>query len=259
MADRSRWDYGERDRYRGSRYDRGDETNRGMFGYEGEGYLRGGGRDIDDRDFTDDFGRSNYGGNRGRDREYGGRDYDRSDVRGGEYSDAARGDRYGSAGREFRGRDYNAGGEWGGGTLRSDSDRTTRDIAGYRGTGYLGGDYGQARLDRNDYERDYSRDTFGETRGMESRDRNTGETQSYRGRGPKNYQRSDDRIREDVCERLERDHHVDASEIEVNVSGGTVTLSGSVNDRDMKRRAEDLAESCGGVSDVQNQIRVTRS
>ena len=35
------------DRYRGSRYDRGDESNRGMFGYEGEGYMRGGGRDID--------------------------------------------------------------------------------------------------------------------------------------------------------------------------------------------------------------------
>jgi osmotically-inducible protein OsmY len=235
MADRSRWDYGERDRerdrYRASRYDRGDETNRGMFGYEGEGYLRGGGRDIDDRDVIDDYGRSNYGGNRGRDSD--------------------RTDRYGSAGREFRGRDYNAGGNWGGGSLRTDYDRTTRDVAGYRGTGYLGGDYGQARLDRNDDERDYSRDTFGETRGIS-------ETTSYRGRGPKNYQRSDDRIREDVCERLERDHRVDASDLEVNVSGGVVTLSGSVHDREMKRRAEDIAESCGGVSDVQNQIRVAR-
>jgi osmotically-inducible protein OsmY len=121
------------------------------------------------------------------------------------------------------------------------------DVAGFRGTGYLGGDYGQARTDR---------DRGGWWGERDSRDEL--ERPSYRGRGPKNYQRSDERIREDVCERLERDHHVDASDLEVTVADGVVTMSGTVQDRDMKRRAEDLVESCGGVRDVQNQIRVAR-
>src|SRR3954453_14579983 len=85
----------------------------------------------------------------------------------------------------------------------------TDDVAGFRGTGYLGGDYGQARTDR---------DRGGGGGGRGCRD----ETPSYRGRGPKNYQRSDERIREDVCERLERDERVDASDLEVNVENGIV-------------------------------------
>ena len=82
---------------------------------------------------------------------------------------------------------------------------------------------------------------------------------SYRGRGPKNYQRTDDRIREDVCERLTMDHDVDASEIEVNVREAIVTLDGTVNERHAKRIAEDIAESVRGVRDVQNNLRVTRA
>jgi osmotically-inducible protein OsmY len=82
--------------------------------------------------------------------------------------------------------------------------------------------------------------------------------QSYRGRGPKNYQRSEERIREDVCEQLTMDHDVDASDIEVQVSAGLVTLSGTVHDRIEKRRAEDIVESVLGVKDVQNHLRIRR-
>lgn len=82
--------------------------------------------------------------------------------------------------------------------------------------------------------------------------------ESYRGRGPKNYQRSDERIREEVCERLTMDHDVDASDIEVTVNGGVVTLSGSVHERYAKRTAEDICESVRGVKDVQNDLRVAR-
>lgn len=82
---------------------------------------------------------------------------------------------------------------------------------------------------------------------------------SYRGRGPKNYQRSDDRIREDVCERLTMDHDVDATGIEVTVREAIVTLDGTVSERHAKRIAEDIAESVGGVRDVQNNLRVTRA
>lgn len=78
----------------------------------------------------------------------------------------------------------------------------------------------------------------------------------HRGRGPRNYQRSDDRIREDVSERLTDDPMIDASEIEVSVQNREVTLSGTVRDRNERRRAEDLAESVSGVSHVQNNLRV---
>lgn len=81
---------------------------------------------------------------------------------------------------------------------------------------------------------------------------------SYRGRGPKNYQRSDERIREDVCERLALDHDVDASDIDVQVAAGIVTLDGTVNERQAKRIAEDVCESVRGVKDVQNNLRVNR-
>jgi hypothetical protein len=81
----------------------------------------------------------------------------------------------------------------------------------------------------------------------------------YIGRGPKGYKRSDDRIREEICDRMTEDPLLDASEIEVNVNDGEVTLSGSVMSRDQKRRAEDVAERISGVRDVTNQLRVTRN
>jgi osmotically-inducible protein OsmY len=77
------------------------------------------------------------------------------------------------------------------------------------------------------------------------------------GRGPKGYQRSDTRIHEEVCDRLTFSD-VDAENVEVTVSNGEVTLSGTVRDRQDKRRAEDLAEEIPGVRDVHNSIRVHR-
>ena len=81
----------------------------------------------------------------------------------------------------------------------------------------------------------------------------------HRGRGPKGYQRSDERIRDDVSDRLTDDPHIDASDIEVSVSGREVTLSGTVDSRFAKRHAEDLAESVSGVTHVQNNLRVRQS
>jgi CBS domain-containing protein/osmotically-inducible protein OsmY len=79
---------------------------------------------------------------------------------------------------------------------------------------------------------------------------------AHGGRGPKGYQRSDERIREDVNERLTEDPVVDASEIDVAVTGREVTLSGTVQSRVERRRAEDLALSVTGVTHVQNDLRV---
>ena len=78
----------------------------------------------------------------------------------------------------------------------------------------------------------------------------------HRGRGPKGYTRSSERIREDVSDRLTDDPHLDASEIEVSVTGTEVTLDGTVDSRAAKRRAEDWAEDVTGVTHVQNNLRV---
>jgi len=78
----------------------------------------------------------------------------------------------------------------------------------------------------------------------------------HRGKGPKGYSRSDDRITEDVNEKLYNDSYVDASDIEVKVIDREVTLTGTVDSRDINRRAEDLAESVTGVKNVQNLLRV---
>ena len=80
-----------------------------------------------------------------------------------------------------------------------------------------------------------------------------------RGRAPKGYQRSDDRIREDVHDRLADDGFLDASNIEVRVTGGEVTLDGTVDSRFAKRHAEDLVEAVSGVNHCQNNLRVRPS
>jgi len=64
------------------------------------------------------------------------------------------------------------------------------------------------------------------------------------------------RIRELVCDDLMDDPWLDASHIEVAVKDGEVTLSGTVEDRDAKRWAEDVADHTGGVKHVQNNLRV---
>ena len=80
----------------------------------------------------------------------------------------------------------------------------------------------------------------------------------HTGRGPRSYQRSDERIREDVCERLCQHGYLDASDIDVRVQNGEVTMQGSVSDRVAKRNAEDVAENVFGVKEVHNLLRVTQ-
>lgn len=81
----------------------------------------------------------------------------------------------------------------------------------------------------------------------------------HRGVGPKNYTRADQRIHEDVCDRLTEDPHIDARDIEVRVKDGEISLAGTVDSRRTRRRAEDLAEQVLGATHVQNDLRVARS
>jgi osmotically-inducible protein OsmY len=82
--------------------------------------------------------------------------------------------------------------------------------------------------------------------------------QSFAGRGPRGYRRSDARIREDVCDVLTEAADVDASDIDVTVSDGVVTLGGSIADQPARTRTETLVAMIAGVSGVQNRITVRK-
>ena len=142
------------------------------------------------------------------------------------------------------------------------SSRGSRDDAGYGNSGWArGGEWGGDRREAWPEDRGDSTPNHGPTGGWrEWRGEPAGASAGgwHVGKGPSGYTRSDERIREDVCDRLTDDPYVDASNIEVAVQGGEVTLAGHVDRREDKRRAEDIAESVLGVRDVQNQIRVTR-
>ncbi len=73
--------------------------------------------------------------------------------------------------------------------------------------------------------------------------------------GIPNYRRSDERIREDVCEILTQHGQIDASEVEVDVRDGEVTLRGTVDSRRTRRLAEEAVEDIPGVKDVHNELR----
>jgi BON domain-containing protein len=186
-----------------------------------------------DRDRWDRYGggQDRYGRDRDRDFNHDTtytnmRDRDDRDDRGDRADRTDRDDRADRADRADRGNHY-PGGDFAG--------------AGFGGSGYgtLNRDVESGRYDRGS--------DFGSL------------TQpSYRGRGPKGFQRSDDRLREMISERLSDHDAIDASEIEVTVANGEVTLAGTVDDRRTKRLAEDVAESVGGVRDVHNQLKVDR-
>jgi hypothetical protein len=78
----------------------------------------------------------------------------------------------------------------------------------------------------------------------------------HRGKGPKGYTRSDERIKDDINEKLTDDGHVDAREIEVEVRSGEVVLTGFVRSRPEKRRTEDIIERISGVKNIENRLKV---
>jgi hypothetical protein len=78
----------------------------------------------------------------------------------------------------------------------------------------------------------------------------------YVGRGPKGYWRSNERIYEDVAERLTQHGEIDASDVAIHVENGEVTLTGAVDSRRTKRLAEDIADGVNGVRDVHNELRI---
>lgn len=77
-------------------------------------------------------------------------------------------------------------------------------------------------------------------------------------RGPKGFKRSDERILDDLCERIARTG-IDADGLEVKVENGEVTISGIVASRVDKWRLEVIADDVFGVEEVHDQVRVART
>jgi osmotically-inducible protein OsmY len=223
-----------------SRYSRDNERDYdrdyGQYGNRDE-------RENSLRSMSNDQGRGQSGGSRG----YSGY----GDTGQGDYGSQGRGSsagqgRYGQSG--YGQPAYGSGtsspryGEEYGSSGTSDYGRSTyRSSFGYGGYGGAGS-YGTQGWQEPSGEGQQ----YGSEQGM------------HRGKGPKNFQRSDERIKELLCERLHDDPHIDASEVTVNVQGGKVTLEGTVDSRRTKNAIEDVAEQFG-VQDVQNNLRVQRS
>jgi hypothetical protein len=124
----------------------------------------------------------------------------------------------------------------------------------------FGGHHGYDSDGQHPGHRDFGRDESHSYRGPGSRDwSGSGYPGGQRGVGPKDYERTDERIRDDVCERLTEHDAIDASNIEVRVTAGVVQLSGDVPHRFMKHLAEDAVAEAVGVKDVENTLRVRGS
>ncbi len=74
----------------------------------------------------------------------------------------------------------------------------------------------------------------------------------------KEYTRSDERIREEICDRIARLGIADSTRVEVSVEEGNVTLTGTVCDRSAKHVIEDSVGDIPGVADIHIQLRVAR-
>ena len=131
-----------------------------------------------------------------------------------------------------------------------------------RDAGYGRSPYGRSGFDNtyapSPYGSGWTGAEYGRSQGRESGGWSSNARGGYAGLGPKGYTRTDERIREDVCDRLSWNDEVDATEIIVRVQNGEVTLEGRVETRHMKRLAEDIAEDVSGVVDVHNTLRVTK-
>jgi osmotically-inducible protein OsmY len=208
-------------------------------------------------DFGDDYGASDSRnlydrGNAGMNR----RDFENRENRLG----GANYDSYGDRGR-YDENAYYAGRSWYNqsperGRTRGTSDFGERDER--RGnSGNFGRNHGDERSwwDRTS---DEVSSWFGDEEAEKRRQRDRNVSGQHRGKGPRNYSRSDERIKDDINDRLSDDPFVDATDIDVAVSNGDVRLTGTVDHRSTKRRAEDLAESVSGVKNVENRLRVAQ-
>lgn len=243
-------------------------------GYDNERWAPQGrefGHERQDRGFS---GQANYGGHSGSQGGYSGSQAGYTEPRGGsgrenygrenfgnesprgvyssredwQGSEPSRGNQGWFEGNESRGRAGNTA------TYAGEREQTHQysggNWAGGMGT-YSGGTSGE-RGNQSGRIGGFGQSNYGQgTQNVQ-----TAQTGRFYGRGPKSYQRSDDRIKEDINERLTQHADIDATEIDVEVKQAEVTLRGTVDNRQEKRMAEDIAENVFGVKDVKNEIRL---
>jgi hypothetical protein len=195
-----------------------------------------------------DFGRGGYGGGRsgwsGQD-QYGQNQYRQQQHGQGEQRQGGGGAQreWEDPGRGVYGQnDYRAGGYGD----RTDNDRERSNYSPGGASRGPGGGYG------------YGYSGEGQQYGSRQQYGSQGSTGPHRGKGPKGYQRSDERIKELISERLRDDPEIDPSEVTINVQAGKVTLEGTVDSRQAKNAIEEIAEQFGS-EDVQNNLRVQRA
>jgi hypothetical protein len=216
----------------------GEEHSRGRFDFGDRNYV-----DERDRDDRSPYAERPYGADwrsPARSRGYGRDDYRDFGERG--YAQVDYYQRGDAPRRDWPERNL-AQREWG---ERNDAER----VRGYDERPYGERDY-------RGYEHGHGR---AESLGHQLREAGRQVAQKVKRafRGPKGYKRSDERIREDVSDRFAEQNYVDPSEIEVFVSNGEVTLSGTVEFRPEKFVAEQLADDVSGVTAVHNQLRLRR-
>jgi osmotically-inducible protein OsmY len=71
-------------------------------------------------------------------------------------------------------------------------------------------------------------------------------------------QRPDETIWEDIHEHLTTNPDLDATEVEIVVEEGDVTLTGRVDTRESKWLAEEIARAVPGVVELHNRLKVAR-
>lgn len=192
-----------------------------------------------------EVGDRNYTGQSPSGQGYGGPNY--GNQGGARSRNMDRG--YGPAGSDvFTSEDYGSGTRaWSGSGASGGASGMVSSYGAYTGAGSYGRDDGRGFADRAV---DEVRSWFGDKDAEHRRE------EDHRGRGPSDYTRSDERIREDANDRLTEDPRLDARQISVTVTEGEVTLTGTVEDRSAKRRAEDCVDAISGVKHVQNNLRV---
>ncbi len=99
-------------------------------------------------------------------------------------------------------------------------------------------------------------ETWGEEQFRAERREEQGRRQSNA--GPRGRRRSDESLRDEIREILTADPELEVTDMEVEVEGGAVTLTGAVIDSDARLLAEELVETLPGVREVHNRLRVDR-
>ena len=211
--------------------DRDEDSYIGSRGYNGYEDYPG------TRDGRKDFGASSRGGSRGSSAG----DYRSSSSHRGEASNDSR------SRQSFMGQPglsgANANGRY--------SSPTSQGYRSYQ-------DYGPSSTNERGWSGtdDGGSSGYGATQGSVGSSYDSSYDRRHAGKGPKGYKRSDEKIHDEVCELLTSHYDIDASEIEVEVKDGVVTLGGAVESRRTKRMAEDVVADMNGVQDVRNNLRI---